>query len=170
MSAVLPRSYCLHLNPKNPETESQKMAGHTVPLARKSALLYRLACPTRGTVLHSENSTRISAISVKLREFGSCSLFGSYSNRLSYGNGTVLKDFSCPPGKGLGQLVSDRFLASAVSDGVSGGAAGNGGSGDGGGRSEGGGSGGNGEPKWSLLSWYGSLLRSFILRAQIHEG
>lgn len=147
------------------------MAGNSVTLARKSPLLYRLACPTRGTVLHSENSTRISAISVKLREFRSCSLFGSYSNRLSYGNGTVLKHFGCPPGIGLGQLVSDRFLASAVSDGVSGGAAGNGGSGDsGGGRSEGGGSGDNGEPKWSLLSWYGSLLRSFVHHTQIHEG
>lgn len=124
------------------------MAANSVPFARKSPLLYRLAGPTRGTVLHSDHSTRISAISIKIREFRSCSLFSSYSNRLSYSHGTVCKDLSCP-GIGLGQLLSNRFLLSAVSDG----AGGHGGSGDGdsGGRSEGGGN--DGEHNWSLLSW-----------------
>lgn len=128
------------------------MVANSVPFARKSPLLYRLVGPTRRTVLHSDHSTRISAISIKLREFRSCSLFSYCSNRLSYSHGTVYKDLCCPR-IGLGQLLSDRFLLSAVSDSVSDGAGGHGGSGDGdrGGRNEGGGS--DGEHNWSLLSW-----------------
>ncbi|KAF3442195.1 hypothetical protein FNV43_RR16111 [Rhamnella rubrinervis] len=136
------------------------MAANSVPFARISPLIYRLVGPTRGAVLHSDHPTRISATSIKLREFRSCSLFSSHSSRLSHSHGTVYKDLSCP-GIGLGQILSDRFLLSAVSDGVSDGAGGHGGSGDGdsGGRSEGGGS--DGEHNWSLLSWYLTLLARY---------
>nr|XP_048321803.1 protein sym-1 isoform X2 [Ziziphus jujuba var. spinosa] len=135
-------------------------ANCSLPVARKSPLLYRFVRPT---VLHSGQSTGLlfPPIPIQTRELRrSCSLCRSSSSLLNYGQGTAYKDFNCS-GIEWGRLVRGRFLLSAAaSDGGSAGAAGGGGYGGSGDGDNGSGSDG-GENNWSLLSWYLALLARY---------
>ncbi|XP_024031195.1 protein sym-1 isoform X1 [Morus notabilis] len=128
----------------------------SIPLARKSSLLSRLA--------ESTTVSRIPSIPTQIRGLRSCSSCGSHVKPLSSGRLVGFKDFG-HDGIASGQVGSVRFRVSAVSDG---GAGGYGGSGDG---SSGGGGGGEGQGQgdgseggqnnWSLLSWYLGLLAKY---------
>ncbi|KAH7511696.1 hypothetical protein FEM48_Zijuj12G0010100 [Ziziphus jujuba var. spinosa] len=79
-------------------------ANCSLPVARKSPLLYRFVRPT---VLHSGQSTGLlfPPIPIQTRELRrSCSLCRSSSSLLNYGQGTAYKDFNCS-GIEWGRLV-----------------------------------------------------------------
>ncbi|XP_058205298.1 protein sym-1 [Rhododendron vialii] len=125
-----------------------------VTISRKSPLLFRFMSHSLKPTSRISNQTKIPPHPLQISGFRSCSS-SLCSQPVSYTRWALFKDMGCK-GTGYGLLGSDYFRVSAVSDGGSGGFGGSGGGNSGGkggsGKGDGGGS------KWSLLSWYLSLL------------
>lgn len=139
-----------------------------VTICRKTPHLFRFMSYSVKPISRFCNQAKIPPHPFQIGGFKSCSS-SSCSQPLRYSRRALFKDTGCT-GTFYGLLSRDYFRVSAVSDGGSGGfgASGGGnlggkggsGSGSGGGGGEGvdGGSGGS---KWSLLSWYLSLLEKY---------
>lgn len=121
----------------------------SIPLARKSTLLSRLA----GFCRKPTTGSRIPSIPAQIRELRSCSPCGYHVKPLSSSRIVGLKDFG-RDGIASGQVGSVRFRVSAVSDGGAGGSGDGNSGGGGGGEGQGQGDGSEGgQNNWSLLSW-----------------
>ncbi|KAG5556064.1 hypothetical protein RHGRI_006623 [Rhododendron griersonianum] len=144
--------------PKNLEqSPTMALLPNPVTISRKTPLLFRFMSHSLKPTSRISNQTKIPPHPLQISGFRSCS--SSFcSQPVSYTRWALFKEMGCK-GTGYGLLGSDYFRVSAVSDGGSGGFGGSGGGNTGGKGDGGGGEGGDGGgSKWSLLSWYLSLL------------
>ncbi|XP_010251860.1 PREDICTED: protein sym-1 [Nelumbo nucifera] len=139
------------------------MALYPGTVIRRYPLIYRFAGVSPGPSSPLYNPNGVLASSIPKFGFRASSSFQSLAHSSSSSHGTGFKNLGWSEMK-FGHTIFDYFRVSASSDrGVSGIGGGFGGSGDGnsGGRGEGAGDGEGGGSKWSLLSWYLSVLEKY---------